>query len=34
MLDYTLDYQSRDCKIDPHFSGLPDETLNPVPVSV
>ena len=29
-----LDYQSRDCKINPHFSGLPYETLNRGPVSI
>ena len=33
-MDYTLDYQSRDRKIDPRFPGLSDETLNRGPVSV
>ena len=27
-MDNTLDYQSRDRKIDPRFSSLSDETLN------
>ena len=27
-MDITLDYQSKDCKIDPRFSSLSDETLN------
>ena len=38
MVDYVdgnmLDYQSRDCKNDPRFSSLWDETLNQGPVSV
>ena len=28
VVDNTLDYQSRDHKIDPHFSCLSEETLN------
>ena len=34
VVDNTLDYQSRDRKIDPRFSGLSDENLNRGPVSV
>ena len=33
VVDNTLDYQSRDHKIDPRFSGLSDETLNQGPIS-
>ena len=34
VVDNTLDYQSRDRKIDPCFSGLSDETLNWGPILV
>ena len=34
VVDNTLDYQSRDRKIDPHLSGLSEETLNRGPISV
>ena len=30
-MDNTLDWQSRDRKIDTRFSGLSDETLNRIP---
>ena len=33
-MDNTLDYQSRDRKFDPRFSGLSDGTLNRDLVSV
>ena len=34
LVDYTLDYQSNDRKIDPPFSSLSDATWNPGSVSV
>ena len=34
VVDTTIDYQSRDLRSMPRFSGLSDETLNPGPVFV